>query len=372
MNIDSILQKVLLSNQGKRHYQFANADGKIWLMPAHHLRTAMELYQPSGSKGKLLKCLFPLLHHSRLVRKAIHTQIINCQLKQELQLLLAGLFHAENLQTAIFCGTPSVHQKITMQVSQDQSILGYCKISEDESIAHLFQKESNLLKFLTDAGIQGIPHILFCGCTEEGIHLLVQTTIKTTNSQVLHQWTSLHENFLQQLYQKTQQCLPFEKTDFYHQLQSLMNHLEWLPDETMAQTIKRGYHHLLKKWQGQEVTFAVCHADFTPWNMFVEKGQLFVFDWEYAQRTYPLHLDRYHFFTQTAIFERKWNAQDILPYIHSPQGQWIDRDTYIAYLMDTIARFTLREQGKPSGNTEQMIRLWSTVLEPLTPKVLEV
>lgn len=35
------------------------------------------------------------------------------------------------------------------------------------------------------------------------------------------------------------------------------------------------------------VEYGVYHADFTPWNMSVEEGQLFVFDWEYASLTYP-------------------------------------------------------------------------------------
>ena len=368
------LQKKVLSVQTGRDsfYQIENQDGKIWMIPTKKMSTAFLLYQPSSLKGKLLKRGFPLLHRFPLVRKKLHIQTKCYSLNDGLKELLCQLFFIDRFDYAVFCGTPGVHQKITIQLSTDSTLLGYCKISDQPKIANLFQQEGKLLKHLERCGTHGIPKVLYTGEWNSGIHLLVQTTIKTTNSHVLHQWTSLHENFLQQLYQKTQQCLPFEKTDFYHQLQSLMNHLEWLPDETMAQTIKRGYHHLLKKWQGQEVTFAVCHADFTPWNMFVEKGQLFVFDWEYAQRTYPLHLDRYHFFMQTAIFERKWNAQDILSYIHSPQGQWMDRDTYIAYLMDTIARFTLREQGKPSGNTEQMIRLWSIVLEALTPKDLEV
>ena len=79
--------------------------------------------------------------------------------------------------------------------------------------------------------------------------------------------------------------------------------------------------------------------------MFVEKNELFVFDWEYARMLYPPMLDKYHYFTQTAIFEKHWDAKEIIKYISSPEAQWVDKESYILYLLDIISRFTIREKG---------------------------
>lgn len=48
----------ILQFRGEGFYKLVNGDGKVWLMPARNMRIAMNLYQPSGIKGKLLKHFF--------------------------------------------------------------------------------------------------------------------------------------------------------------------------------------------------------------------------------------------------------------------------------------------------------------------------
>ena len=55
MNIEGQLKLLLKQGEGETYYSFANADGKRWWMPARHMAVGMNLYQPSGTKGKLLK-----------------------------------------------------------------------------------------------------------------------------------------------------------------------------------------------------------------------------------------------------------------------------------------------------------------------------
>ena len=359
---DKVLAKIIDCGKGILFYRFANADGKIWLMPAKGLRTAMGLYQPSGRNGKLLKQWFPWLHRLRVVRKVIHAESLLCTLSQAPRLLLEKLFGTTNLEYAFFCGTPCVHQKITMQISEEKQVLGYSKFSEHDAVIHLFQREAKMLKELEQVGIRDIPKALYCGSLGNGVWMFVQSTIKTPQSKVIHQWTSLHEEFLNNLYQATQQYIEFEQSDFYQRLTELLAHLDWLPKEVEELQVTTAYSRLLKRWQGKRVQFAACHADFTPWNMFVEKGRLFVFDWEYAGRSYPMWLDRYHFFTQTAIFERHWQVEQILRYMHSEEGAWIQADDYSAYLMDMVARFTVREQGNVKGDMALSMQLWNALL----------
>ena len=100
--------------------------------------------------------------------------------------------------------------------------------------------------------------------------------------------------------------------------------------------------------------------------MFVEKGELFVFDWEYAQQTYPPMMDQYHFFTQSALFERHWNTEDIRKYMASDAGGWMDTADYKAYLIEVLARFTIREKGHVEGDMARSMKLWSDLLVFLT------
>ena len=366
MNINNVLDRIITSGTGSTFYRITNAEGKVWLMPAHNMRTAMELYQPSGRNGKLLKEWLPWVYWLPMLRRFAHAEKMICHLSDEVQILLEQTFGIKDLEFSIFCGTPCVHQKITMQVSQGKQILGYCKFTDNKEIASLFEKETRTLRLLESKQMQGLPHALYCGKLKNDVYGFIQSTEKTRHSEVLHEWSALHEEFLNSLYEATKTTLPYEQSDYCKTLELLQEHMEWLPNEVGGNVVNHAYDLLTNKWQGKNVEFSAYHADFTPWNMFAENGHLFVFDWEYAQMTYPPMLDRYHFFTQTAIFEKHWTADDITTYMQSADGAWMDRMLYLAYLMDMIARFTIRERGHVTGDIARSMKLWNELLQILT------
>ena len=74
------LENILDFSSGEKFYRFGNADGKYWIMPAQGMHTAMNLYQPSGTKGRMVKSLLPYLHVLPPVRKIIHAQTLHCRL----------------------------------------------------------------------------------------------------------------------------------------------------------------------------------------------------------------------------------------------------------------------------------------------------
>lgn len=357
-----MLAKVLQPCHTSTLYRFSNADGKTWLLPSRHIRTALSLYQPSSRNGKLLKTWFPRLHWLQPVRQALHVQPMSYDLDEGLRGLLARIFDTDGLDFSIFCGTLCVHQKLTVQLSQGNRIKGYCKITDSRDIARLFDREADLLHQLAECGLTGIPRCLFHGEWKEGISLFVQSTIKTNRSTVPHAWSDKQADFLTRLTNATRICLPFEESDYYHTLCELQAHLDWLPDEEARITVASVLHAIMEMWKGREVDYAAYHADFTPWNMFVERGELFVFDWEYAQMSYPPGLDRYHFFTQSAQFEKHWEAEDFIAYIKSLNGNWINKEEYMLYLLEVIARFTMREGGHIGDSVAIRMKVWIDLL----------
>lgn len=363
MQTNSMLSRFLKEKAGKVFYRFSNADGKTWIMPAQNMRVAMNLYQPSGRNGKLVKALFPWLHRFALVRKIIHAEVVHVELREEAGLLLQQLFGVDNPEFSIFCGTPCVHQKITMQISKGERILGYCKLTDNAEVACLFEREKEILHSLERQGVTGAPLCLFCGKEAGGLHLFVQTTMKTHRSKTVHEWAPCHEKFLFELQTKTHQRLLFEDTDYYRTLKELEAHLDWLPDFVERSCVETALLQLFDRYNGRQVDFSAYHADFTPWNMFLEGDRLFVFDWEYARMTYPPQLDRYHFLTQTAIFERHWQSKEIIGYMQSEEGKWVDRQSYVLYLLDIISRFCIRERGLFHGDILNSMKIWSELLK---------
>ena len=349
----------LLSVGKDRHYILTNADGKSWSFPIRNLRLAMELYQPSGSKGKMLKRLFPYLHRLSVVRRVARAKIVRGCLDEEILKVAREGFGVGNIEYSIFGGTPSVHQKITIQFFTGNRILGYGKMTDSEAIAALFAHEQDLLATLHQQGISDIPECLFNAKLQSGAYFFLQTTVKTLNSRSPEEWTTLHENFLQNLSVRTSAFLPFVESDFYRSLHSLQASLSSIPSE-YCQIILPALLQTFEEFSGGTYPFSAYHADFTPWNMFVNDGRLFVFDWEYGRMSYPPMLDRYHFFVQQYIHVRHMSADEICRQLG--EYAWFDETQFRYYLLDVISRFVCRENGAISKDLAKMLEIWTKLL----------
>lgn len=350
-------------SQGTKFMRFGNSDGKSWVVPIKNMRTALNLYQPSSSKGRLVKSLLPWMHRLQPLRKAIRAESLDCTLQPELQELLCRIFGVEGIEFSIFEGTPCVHCKATMQLSLGNDILGYCKASDNDEILTLFERESTLLAQLHDKGVDNIPRPLFCGTLRNGIHIFVQSTKKTAQSSVPHKWGVLQEDFLATLHRKTKQLILFEQSDYYKTLTALQEHLAWVPTADDRVVVTSALTRVLEKYRGTKVEFSACHGDFTPWNMFEERDELFVFDFEYGALTYPAGIDKCHFELQRLIFEERYTTEEIVA--HCAQRNNEEKELLTLYLLDIIARFTLREKGEPEGDVLRSLHTWCSVLKNL-------
>lgn len=357
--INIMLHKII-TNGNNRFYRFGNADGKRWVLPAQNMRVAFGLYQPSGIKGKMVKALLPLLHRIPIVRRIIKAETLHCMLQRELRALLCRLFGVQEIEFAIFEGTPCAHQKITMQLSCGKRILGYCKASDNPDILALFEKESHTLQHLADKGITNIPQALYCGTLRNGVHIFVQSTKKSESSTTPHQWNDLHRQFLASLHEKTRQTVLFEGSDLYKSLAALREHTGWLPACTDKQAVTNAIDSIMGKKCGEMVEFSAMHGDFTPWNMLVEEGDLFVFDFEYSALTCPPAFDAIHFALQTAVFELHMPKEEIAGMLL----QVFEKEAVVMYLLDIISRFTMRENGPVKENTH-LFAIWGYLLKEI-------
>lgn len=365
MNIDEQLKRILKFGEGRTFFGFANADGKRWMMPAHNMRTAMNLYQPSGIKGKLLKWGLPWLYWNPVVLRVLNAERLCLSFSDELRTLLENVFRENDLEFSVFCGTPCVHRKITLQVSCGSRIIGYVKVAASEEIGAIFEHERDILSDLHAKGISNVPQCLYCGKLACGLYIFVQTTLKTSHSKVMHEWTEMHSRFLNTLATRTRQTVTFEQTDFNHDLDRLEN-CEFSLDETG--TVNDAIAEVKSHYAGKEVIFSAFQADFTPWNMFGENGDIFVFDWEYARLTYPPYLDYFHFIIQTAIFEKHLEVDEIVEWYRSQKNKCRylhaeDQDfAFRCYLLAIISIYVQRERYPLPDDALKRINVWISLL----------
>lgn len=365
-NMYGLIHRILKEGEGATFYTFSNADGKQWIMPKQNMRTAINLYQPSGIKGKAMKFFFPYLHTIATVRSRLGVITDRYTLKKELKELLSSLYCNNDIEFALFGGTPSAHQKITIQISLGKTILGYCKITDKNEIKQIFLREQKLLNTLQNKGVKHIPTCLFCDELTDDIAIFVQSTVKSNHSIIKHKWTNEHWEFLTHLYNQTKQTLTFRETDFAKNLTTLFDQLKYVsPIE--AENLSKAIAKVKYYYSDQLVEFSVYHADFTPWNIFFEQKKLFVFDFEYAQMSYPPFLDRFHYFTQCCIFEKKWSAEQIFETYQTCKRDFkryfANPDmSYTCYLLAVISFYLDRDGNECANEKNSNLKTWISLI----------
>lgn len=351
-----------------------NSDGKVWELPEDDLKTGFQLYQPSSAKGKLLKKYFSMIYTIPFVRHGVysflHIKRNKREFSEEFVHFVKSMFLThEELKYSFFLGTPCVHQKMTVQIACRGKILGYCKLSEQEDIKQIFRREKYILDELNRKSIDNIPVCLAYKELRNNIGVFVQSTKKTGNSLVKHRISPAHVLFLESLSEKTRVRCTFEESDYWKRLihfnEQFILHSSFVFSKDEQKILAKAVS-IVKEKLSLYTAFSAYHGDFTPWNMFFEDGQLYVFDFEYAQLSYPAKIDIFHYFTQTALYEKHWEAKQIYNEFRrlffSKHENYLtlmfsEPDvSYLFYLIDIIAFYAIRNHDDFSAAAMQEMK----------------
>jgi hypothetical protein len=348
-------------------YRITNAEGKIWLMPARNMRVAMELYQPSGRNGKWMKRLFPWLHRLPMVRKRIGAERVTVPLPEELGGLLHQLWGSAPFEYSLFLGSPGPNQKTTMQVFRETQILGYVKWTDSPGIAASFEAETQTLRYLNAVGVKHIPMALYCG-KADGKYAFVQSTTKSLHSSVPSAFSAKHVAFVEELNRKTMRKMPLEDAALYGDLQYLRTLLD-----SLSPSVQRAFEEaipLVENYYRIRPTFCFMHGDFTPWNMYEDKGMLYPFDFEFAAMGYPPYMDLVHYFLQVCILAENKTLDGTFATLETQKRLIPVKEVdylILAYLLHIFAQYMRLFHGHFSSNDNSFI-IWTG----LTGKYLEL
>ena len=355
-------------------YKIENSDGKCWLMPVRNVRMGLALYQPSGWKGRLLKRWFPYVHWSKLVRKVLKIEVVEHVLEADLSGVICSAFGGGGFEYSVFWNGGILNSKKTLQVWHNSDILGYCKISNEKDIYSRFLREFDYLTWLNTCGIENIPVALYVGCIN-GNYLFLQSTNKTTKFKVENNLGGKQIDFIVNFNNKTKINCNYYETDFVKSMQYLLSLKSVFPKcdyNLFVDLIKKIERYFTQN--GNCVEFAAYHADFTPWNTYIQREQLFAFDFEYSKKTYPLYLDLFHFFTQVALLEKKQNLDEVYDFYLENKKillKFIDIDfdyIYVCYLLDVIS-FYFKINDGCFDISDKSYCVWIGLLKKINNKI---
>jgi thiamine kinase-like enzyme len=181
---------------------------------------------------------------------------------------------------------------------------------------------------------------------------------------------------LQQLCNSTKKKILYKESDFFKSIDYLLCLENKIPISDFN-NIKLAYNIInnyfsREKYDGY-VEFSVYHGDFTPWNMFEEKGKLFVFDWEYYSLTYPPFLDIFHYIIQIALLEKKLDIQSVFRYYDEQKkilsAFFNDIDfLLLCYLMNIISFYFKLNDGDLSLNDRCYVK-WIKLLDGILKRL---
>lgn len=340
------IENLFIKNVGIDYLIITNKDNKSWFIPANNIKKGLFLYQPSSIKGKVLKKILPYIVYFPFLYNKLNIKKRKYKTKTFFHEIINNIYNTSEICFSIFSGTESVHRKITIQLFNDK-ILGYCKSSNNKNIIELFYHEEKFLKWLENKNITSVPRSLFCNTIKNNYTLFIQSTRKTNKSKCVHVINDKIIYFLEELFIKTKEECRFSDSDIHKNILKIEDKLIYFNKNNYDILIKAIY--IINKFYSldKKYVFSAYHGDFTPWNIFIEKDNLFVFDFEYAQYKYPPFLDLYHFYTQTSIFEKKLSHKEIFNQF-SKQKIFFQKFSnpyfyFILYLVDIISTYTNRD-----------------------------
>lgn len=364
-----------------RYISIKNSDGKEWIFALDNLQIGLNIYQASSTKGILLKKYLPILIKvpglNSILIKSLGMTYSSLDVPNSVIYKIKEVFNVTDPSFAYFAGTPSKHKKGVIQVSFNDKLLGYVKITGKKAVADLFYSEQLFLTWLNECGINNIPTCLFCGKIE-GLYIFAQNTIKTGKSCVLHSINDTQIDFLKKMNKCTKIKCTFEESDYYKSLNQLKKN-QWLISHYGVQCryLNRGFNIIEEKLKNQS-EYSAYHGDFTPWNSFVEEGELYVFDFEYAKRTYPPFIDIFHFFTQSCIFEQKLDAIGIFNKFLSEKKRVFDRlfdqpeISYLEYIYSIIAFYFDRDGDSLKADDIRNLQYWIKLIDLLVDRICDM
>jgi hypothetical protein len=292
-------QRNYKSFTGHHFLGFNNPDGTLrWFQPAsasdpHFLH----LYNGSGWKAKLIKTIAKWAFKAGL-QKSISPNHF-CLYSKESNYLKEKF---GNKEFAIFTGTIGRNRKAVAAVCQGNEAKQYIKIPISQNTRKLVNKEYDHLNTLGRFQFDtlDIPKATW------NEHNLLLNNVQPRNPIEVAHITTLHLKAVIEIFSNTQQRKLLTQTATYQNVQKRIHALRTLKGIDLPlekQTKLYENLELLYRAKDREelVSVGYAHGDFTPWNMFVSKDKIHVYDWELAMpEQLPLY-DLLHYTFQSSI-----------------------------------------------------------------------
>ncbi len=301
---------------GYKFIKLSLPGGRGYLLPVTNssvFTRALSIYNVQNSGGKFFNKLLLYLHYLGLTSRIFEQheleqkELSEKDSQENLFEYIANVFRKDNLVFSLSLGTPGVHRKPVIQIMEsDGKILGFMKVGWNCVTKKLVENEISILNKLQKQTLNfKIPTVLF---NEEWKGLVLGVLSPATNGQVYP------PQELSNIYYKSLKSL----SEISYQKELIINSRFWkdliqikeVDNHFYRFLINRVIHLVEKNYNDLSIPYFFNHGDFAPWNAKIVNGELFLFDWEYANERLPAGFDLFHFLIQTKwlLFKKSYST----------------------------------------------------------------
>lgn len=300
-------KKKSATNLNRFEFDFINnPDGTIrWTYPSHiNQPVFLKLYNSSGWRGFIFKLIFKIAFILGL-KKWIKSGSFSVFTENEK--LFKNLFQQfPTKEYAIFTGTIGDNRKAVMALKGATKNDSFYKIPLTQSAEQLVKKEGNILQKLNTYSFNQVevPNASFI---QNG---LLQSDVRPDSFSNASDLQPLHFQFIKEMTNNTHQSILLKKIPTWNEITDCLYYIgrqkpvNNLPEKKVDNIID----HLMYLYNSFDPYLiyhtATAHGDFTPWNMYIGKEKIHVYDWELSGRM-PLLFDVFHFIFQSNILIKR-------------------------------------------------------------------
>ena len=302
------------SNTFTKFYFINNPDGSMrWVFPKDNQTPCfLNLYNGSGWKANLFSTASKFLNSINFLQPIVSGQFsVFFKNKTKFESSFDGIPFND---FAIFTGTIGENRKAIVALSKNKKCTHFIKTPLTKSSLKLVENEYQQLRNLENNNFS-FTSIPKSKITNSGIAVSnVLPEVKYKNQE----WSSKHWQSLNELYQYSFDKKILGKTPFWKTIKDGIEFLQkpfvnknGLSKEVLNQ-LKNSVEELYYKIDStKRVPVGIGHGDFTPWNMYVGKERLHIYDWEMSQFDFPILFDVFHYFFQKGILIDRQNYSSL-------------------------------------------------------------
>jgi thymidylate kinase len=272
-----------------------NVDGTPrWIFPASATKPLfLKFYTINSLRSKCIALLIQWIFKLKIQRFCFEKSVHYITSISDGNPPLVNLYQAN---WAVFTGTVGPNNKLIVYKETEEGN-SFIKVASSSQSQALIENEVFTLNRIFSLRPNNfiIPDIL--NENENSVEL-DDISENATRENAL---TPAHLNALNEIYEKTGISMNLtDLNDFIHLDFKLMK-LKEANDPRIPNGLMRKLILLLTSLEHTELEVALCHGDFTPWNIYKKNDVLAIYDWELSQPLMPVGFDAFHFIIQKGI-----------------------------------------------------------------------